>query len=112
MPIPGAGKLRINAIWRNKIAVLMGDYFLSKALLTGLENDEFRFLRITSESVKRMSEGELLQIQKSKQLDIDEKTYFKIISDKTASLISTCCELGAASATQDEENSSLHENLW
>jgi octaprenyl-diphosphate synthase len=97
------GMASINAVWHNKIAVLIGDYFLAKGLLSSLENDEFRFLMIVSESVKRMSEGELLQIQKAKQLDIDEKTYFKIIADKTASLISACCEVGAVSTTLDED---------
>jgi octaprenyl-diphosphate synthase len=93
------GFASINAIWKNKVAVLMGDYFLSKGLLLSIENRDFNFLNIISNSVRRMSEGELLQIQKSRNLDIDEKTYLKIISDKTASLISTCCELGAMSAT-------------
>ncbi len=96
------GIASINRVWKNKVAVLMGDYLLSRGLLLSLENDEFKFLKISSVAVKRMSEGELLQIQKSRQLDMDEATYFRIISDKTASLISTCCELGAASATDDE----------
>ena len=97
------GIASINAAWKNKIAVLMGDYLLSRGLLLSLENNEFRFLKVSSVAVKRMSEGELLQIQKSRQLDMDEETYFRIISDKTASLISTCCELGAVSATTDEK---------
>ena len=96
------GLASINAAWKNKIAVLMGDYLLSRGLLLSLLNGEFEFLKVSSVAVKRMSEGELLQIQKSRQLDMDEETYFKIISDKTASLISTCCELGAVSATKDE----------
>ncbi len=96
------GLASINAAWKNKIAVLMGDYLLSRGLLLSLLNGEFEFLKVSSIAVKRMSEGELLQIQKSRQLDMDEETYFKIISDKTASLISTCCELGAVSATKDE----------
>jgi octaprenyl-diphosphate synthase len=91
----------INAVWKNKIAVLVGDYLLSRGLLVAIDNDEFGFLKITSDAVKRMSEGELLQIQKSRQLDIQEEEYFRIISDKTASLIGTCCELGASSATED-----------
>jgi octaprenyl-diphosphate synthase len=91
----------INAVWKNKVAVLVGDYLLSRGLLTAVENDEFEFLKITSDAVRRMSEGELLQIQKSRQLDIREEEYFRIISDKTASLIGTCCALGAASATED-----------
>jgi octaprenyl-diphosphate synthase len=91
----------INRVWKNKVAVLMGDYFLARGLLIALERDEFYFLKIISDAVKRMSEGELLQIQKSKTYDITEETYFRIISDKTASLIGTCCELGAASVTGD-----------
>ena len=91
----------INRIWKNKVAVLMGDYFLARGLLIALEQDEFYFLKIISDAVKRMSEGELLQIQKSKTYDITEETYFQIISGKTASLIGTCCELGAASVTDD-----------
>jgi octaprenyl-diphosphate synthase len=91
----------INAVWKNKIAVLMGDYLLSRGLLLSLENDDVDFLRITSTAVRRMSEGELHQIQKSRRLDMDEETYFRIIGDKTASLLSTCCEIGASSATAD-----------
>ena len=94
----------INAVWKNKIAVLMGDYLLSRGLLHALENNEYNFLQITSRAVKRMSEGELLQIQKNRKLDVDEETYFKIISDKTASLLTACCELGAASSTEDINN--------
>jgi octaprenyl-diphosphate synthase len=93
------GMASINAIWKNKIAVLVGDYLLARGLLIAVNNEEFDFLRITSNSVRRMSEGELLQIQKSRQLDIDEDTYFRIIGDKTASLISSCCEIGASSAS-------------
>jgi octaprenyl-diphosphate synthase len=97
------GLASINAVWKNKVAVLMGDYLLSRGLLLSLENDDHYFLRCTSNAVKRMSEGELLQIQKSRQLNIDEETYLKIIADKTASLLSTCTEIGAASTTQDSE---------
>ena len=93
----------INAVWKNKIAVLMGDYLLSRGLLLSLEHDDFQFLKITSGSVRRMSEGEIHQIQKSRKLDMDEATYLNIISDKTASLLSTCCEIGASSATEDPE---------
>lgn len=96
------GMPSINAIWKNKISVLIGDYLLARGLLTALNNNEFGFLKITSNAVKRMSEGELLQIQKSKTIDIDEPTYFNIIADKTASLISACCEIGALSANVDE----------
>ncbi|HUI31754.1 MAG TPA: polyprenyl synthetase family protein [Candidatus Acidoferrales bacterium] len=96
------GLASINATWKNKIAVLMGDYLLSRGLLLSLVHNEYEFLQISSAAVKRMSEGELLQIQKSRQLDMDDSTYFRIISDKTASLISSCCEMGAASATDDK----------
>ena len=98
----------INAIWKNKISILMGDYLLARGLLLCLDNDDFRFLKITSTAVKRMSEGEIHQIQKSRQLDIDEATYLRIIGDKTASLLSTCCEIGAASTSQD---TGVHEKL-
>jgi octaprenyl-diphosphate synthase len=97
------GLASINAVWKNKIAVLMGDYMLAKGLLLSLDNNDFRFLKITSDAVRRMSEAEILQIAKSRDLDIDESTYLKIISDKTASLLSTCTQIGAASTTKDEE---------
>ena len=97
------GLASVNAIWKNKVSVLMGDYLLARGLLLSLDHDDFQSLKIISTAVKRMSEGEILQIEKSRHLNIDEKTYFKIISDKTASLLSTCCELGAASATESEE---------
>lgn len=93
----------INAVWKNKIAILVGDYLLSRGLLVAVENDEFGFLKISSDTVRRMSEGELLQMQKSRKLDIQEEEYFRIISDKTASLIGACCELGAFSATDDAD---------
>ncbi|CUS78431.1 octaprenyl-diphosphate synthase [Candidatus Kryptonium thompsonii] len=92
----------LNSIWGNKVAVLVGDFFLAQGLLLSLKHKEYRFLHITSEAVRRMSEGELLEIQTSRSNDIDEEVYFRIISDKTASLISACCELGAASTTDDE----------
>lgn len=95
------GMASINALWKNKIAVLVGDYLLSRGLLIAVRDNEFDYLRITSEAVRRMSEGELLQIQKRRQKTIDEETYFRIIADKTASLISTCCEIGAVSASED-----------
>jgi octaprenyl-diphosphate synthase len=97
------GFASINAVWKNKIAVLMGDYLLSRGLLLSLEHDDFAFLKITSTSVRRMSEGEIHQIQKVRKLDMDEATYLRIIGDKTASLLSTCCEIGATSATHDHE---------
>ena len=89
----------LNKIWGNKIAVLVGDYLLSKGLMISVDNEDFDFLRTITDTVKKMSEGELLQIYKAKKLDINEETYFKIISYKTASLISTCCEIGARSST-------------
>lgn len=101
------GLASINAVWKNKIAVLMGDFMLSRGLLLALENDECGFLKITSRAVKRMSEGELLQIQKNRKFDVNEETYFRIISDKTASLINACCELGAASTSKDKNEISL-----
>ncbi len=97
------GIASINAVWKNKVSVLLGDYLLARGLLAAVDAGEFRFLQITSRAVQRMSEGELLQIQKSKLLDIDEETYFKIIGDKTASLIACSCEIGAVSATEDEQ---------
>ncbi|GJQ63838.1 MAG: polyprenyl synthetase [Melioribacteraceae bacterium] len=93
----------INAIWKNKISVLLGDYLLAKGLMLSVEGTDFDFLGIVTGTVKRMSEGELLQISKTRKLNLDEDTYFRIISDKTASLLSTCCEIGAGSATEDEE---------
>ncbi len=95
------GLASINAVWKNKVAVLMGDFLLSRGLLLALTYDDFYFLKATSNAVKRMSEGELLQIQKSRSLDLEEKTYLQIISDKTASLLSTCCEIGAHSSGAD-----------
>lgn len=97
------GLASINSRWNNKIAVLFGDYMLAKGLLSAVDGGEFDFLKALSESVRRISEGELLQIQKSKELQNDEDTYFRIISDKTASLIGTSCLLGAMSATDDKE---------
>ncbi|PIP76662.1 MAG: polyprenyl synthetase [Ignavibacteria bacterium CG22_combo_CG10-13_8_21_14_all_37_15] len=91
----------INAIWKNKIAVLMGDYLLSRGLMIAVEGNDFDFLKIMTGTVKRMSEGELLQIQKTRKLDINEETYFKIIADKTASLFETCCEIGARSSSEN-----------
>lgn len=91
----------INSIWKNKIAVLMGDYLLARGLQIAVDNDELNFLKVITNTVRRMSEGELLQIQKTRKLNNDEETYLKIISDKTASLISTCTTIGAMSITSD-----------
>lgn len=93
----------INAVWKNKVAVLMGDYLLSRGLMIAVYQKDFDFLKVITDTVKRMSEGELLQISKTRKLNNDEETYFRIISDKTASLFSTCCEIGALASTTDEE---------
>lgn len=98
------GIASINAVWKNKAAVLIGDYLLSKGLVISLEAKEYEFLHYTSEAVRRMSEGELLQIQKARNFDATEETYFKVISDKTASLLKSCCKMGALSATSNEEH--------
>jgi octaprenyl-diphosphate synthase len=95
------GFFSINALWKNKIAVLIGDYLLSRGLLLSLENEDFDLLKIVSNAVKEMSEGELLQIEKARKLDIKEDIYFDIIRKKTASLIASCCACGAASAGSD-----------
>lgn len=97
------GFFSINALWKNKIAVLVGDYLLSRGLLLSVENNEFELLRIVSQSVKLMSEGELLQIEKARKLDIKEDVYFDIITKKTATLIASCCATGAESAKQSKE---------
>ncbi len=97
------GFFSINALWKNKIAVLVGDYLLSKGLLLSINNGEFRLLRLVSDAVREMSEGELLQIEKARRLDIKEEDYFEIIRQKTATLISSACACGAASATTDDE---------
>lgn len=97
------GFFSINALWKNKIAVLVGDYLLAKGLLLSVNNDDFRILKIVSEAVQQMSEGELLQIEKARRLDITEDVYFEIIRKKTASLIASCCACGAASAGANEE---------
>ena len=92
------GFFSVNALWKNKIAVLIGDFLLSKGLLLSLDNDDFHLLKIVSTAVKEMSEGELLQIEKARKLDISEQIYFDIIRQKTASLIASCCACGASSA--------------
>lgn len=96
------GFFSINALWKNKAAVLIGDYLLSKGLLLALDNNEFQLLKLVSEATREMSEGELLQIEKARKLDIDEGVYFEIIRKKTASLIASCCASGAASVGSDE----------
>lgn len=97
------GFFSINALWKNKIAVLVGDYLLSRGLLLSVENEDFDLLKIVSNAVKEMSEGELLQIEKARLLNINEEDYFQIIRQKTASLIASCCGVGASSSTNDQE---------
>ena len=98
------GLFSINALWKNKIAVLIGDYLLSRGMLLALQNKDYDVLEITSEAVKMISEGELLQIEKARTLDIKEEVYFEIIRMKTASLIASSCAIGAASANATEEH--------
>lgn len=95
------GFFSINALWKNKIAVLVGDYLLSKGLLLSLKNDDFTTLKILSEAVEKMSEGELLQIEKTRKLNLSEDVYFEIIKNKTASLLSSACAAGTWSTTND-----------
>jgi octaprenyl-diphosphate synthase len=105
--VDGAPKRRgfwsINALWKNKIAVLIGDYLLSRGLLLALDHKDYQVLHLTSNAVRRMSEGELLQIEKARKLDITEEVYFEIISAKTASLMATCCAVGVASVLGESE---------
>jgi len=96
------GFFSINALWKNKIAVLVGDFLLSKGLLLSIENNDFNLLKIVSEAVRQMSEGELLQIEKVRRMDIDEPVYYDVIRQKTASLIASCCACGAASSGADD----------
>ncbi|GAA4049811.1 polyprenyl synthetase family protein [Flavobacterium chungnamense] len=96
------GFFSINALWKNKIAVLVGDYLLSKGLLLSIDHGDFDLLRIISVAVREMSEGELLQIEKARRLDITEDIYYEIIRQKTATLIAACCALGARSVSEDE----------
>ena len=96
------GFFSVNALWKNKIAVLVGDYMLSRVLLHSLENDNVRALQIVARAVREMSEGELLQIEKARKLDITEEVYFDVIRQKTASLIATVCESAAASVDRED----------
>ncbi len=98
------GFFSINALWKNKIAVLVGDFLLSKGLLLSLQNEDFELLKIVSSAVKDMSEGELLQIEKARRLDIKEEVYFEIIRKKTAVLISCCCAVGASSMSRKQSD--------
>lgn len=97
------GFLSINKLWKNKAGVLLGDFLLSKGLLIALDNEEYGMLQILSNAVKEMSEGELRQLKTAKLFNMTEERYFQIISEKTASLISSCCECGASAATEDPQ---------
>lgn len=97
------GFFSVNALWKNKIAVLVGDYLLSRGLLLSVDNEDFHLLKIVSNTVKEMSEGELLQIAKARKLDITEEVYYQIIRQKTASLIASCCAVGASSNQNSAE---------
>tara|TARA_B100001094_G_scaffold107070_1_gene103091 strand:+ start:13173 stop:14150 length:978 start_codon:yes stop_codon:yes gene_type:complete len=97
------GFFSLNALWKNKIAVLVGDFLLSKGMLLCIDNNDFDLLKLISKSVKDMSQGELLQIEKARRLNIDEDTYFEIVRKKTASLISSCCALGASASNVSED---------
>ena len=101
------GFFSINAIWKNKIAVLVGDYLLSKGLLLSTSHDDFMHLHILTDAVRQMSEGELLQIEKSRKLNLDEDVYFEIIRNKTASLLSSACAVGAYSTGKDEKKTEM-----
>ena len=97
------GFFSINALWKNKIAVLVGDYLLSKALLLSLNNDDIELLKIGSNAIQEMAEGELMQMEKARKLDITEEVYFEIIRRKTATLIAACCAMGVSSVGADAE---------
>jgi octaprenyl-diphosphate synthase len=97
------GFFSINALWKNKIAVLVGDYLLAKGLLLSVENNQYKLLEYLSNTIREMSEGELLQLEKARKLDIKEEIYFEIIRQKTASLIASACVCGASTTTQDED---------
>ncbi len=97
------GFFSVNALWKNKIAVLVGDYLLSRGMLLSIDNDDFDLLKIVSTAIKEMSEGELLQIEKARLLNIKEEDYYRIIRQKTASLIASCCATGAASVIPDDK---------
>lgn len=97
------GFFSVNALWKNKIAVLVGDFLLSRGLLLSIDNKDFHLLQLVSNAVREMSEGELLQIEKARKLDIDESVYYDIIRKKTASLIASCCACGASSVSTDQK---------
>src|SRR2546423_5257542 len=97
------GFFSVYALWKNKVSVLVGDYLLAKGLLLSLDNDDFQILKILSDAVRKMSEGELLQMEKSRSLNLDEKIYFEIIRNKTASLLASACAAGAWSTSLNEQ---------
>lgn len=101
------GFFSINALWKNKVAVLVGDYLLSRGLLLSVDNGEYDLLQLVSRAVREISEGELLQIEKARRLDITEAVYFEIIRQKTASLISACCAVGARSSAETVDRKSV-----
>ena len=104
------GFFSLNALWKNKIAVLVGDYLLSQGLLLAVDNGEYKMLQIVSRAVKEMSEGELLQMEKARTLNMNESVYYDIIRGKTATLIAACCAAGAASVSKNEEDvEAMHE---
>tara|TARA_B100001093_G_C26848295_1_gene1023886 strand:+ start:2095 stop:3069 length:975 start_codon:yes stop_codon:yes gene_type:complete len=103
------GFFSVNALWKNKIAVLVGDFLLSKGLLLAVRNEDYHLLKITSSAVEEMSEGELLQIEKARRLNIVEEVYFEIIRKKTASLIAACCAVGCASVSKEQD---LIKKMW
>ncbi len=102
------GFLSINKVWNNKAGVLLGDFLLSKGLLTALDHEEYKLLKVLSDAVRQMSEGELRQFKAARLFNMDEEYYFKVISEKTASLIASCCECGAISTTDDPE---MHQRM-
>lgn len=103
------GFFSVNALWKNKIAVLVGDYMLSRIILNSFENNNTRALQIVARAVREMSEGELLQIEKARRLDITEEVYFEVIRQKTASLIATVCEAAAASVDREDMAERMHQ---
>jgi octaprenyl-diphosphate synthase len=105
------GALSVNALWNSKIAVLVGDYLLSKGMLISVEKNRFDMLEIVSDAVKSMSEGELLQLQKARKLNLKEEEYFRIIKSKTAALISACTACGARSVSEDSETIQMMKDL-
>ncbi|HUH52405.1 MAG TPA: polyprenyl synthetase family protein [Flavobacterium sp.] len=103
------GFFSLNALWKNKIAVLVGDFLLSKGLLLSIDNGDFDLLKIISVAVREMSEGELLQIEKARRLDITEEVYYEIIRQKTATLIAACCAIGAKAVLLESDNNKVEE---